>query len=1429
MLTEESIEKHFLEFGDFYKKYDKPIKSQVNSDIWLILEKIEPDKELPTFIQRRVFPSFGGKTFDKYLIKRISAQDGTIYRYSLINKGNLPGDIVFRIGQIELIESFLKLEAQEKDLDITKGTFAEINGELKQRRFNLPREKKPYQELLEEALKRSAKYYRSTGYFNSGVLKIYQEPIFHIASKRGKIQLLIDWQGFTSQRDLAELEKLTDINYREQYVSSSIEDFLQKLSDEDFDSTELMTELIRFEVLEIKMVKMSDGDFNIYHQKTGILVDPTGQKILHEGSANFTTAAEERNGEAITFLYSEDNRDLNAIDKALNEFNEVWNNESEQHISFSIEHEFIKRVREERERRKSLTPPIINSFMPEGLTAGEKQRFKAEGENLDKVEKFEFSGHETIETQITSQDNETIEGEISIPDGVKPAVLDLIIKDKEGKSYKTERRTKLYKPEKEEKTDYSELIGYEEAINQIINGTHGTPTDFLLWLDKQNPGRFEVDTNSNLQDWVDDGRLYPHQKDGALLCWKRMNLFGMSVCADSVGLGKTRLAGAVIQLARQKGESIKVAIVAAKKYWDNWKKDLTALGFSEENYELFNKNLMGSSAERFKSEFSKFGGADLVIIDEAHEGIRNYKNRVHKTCLEIRESDKQKDKKRLYLLLTATPWNNRREDIYNILRPFLTKPEGLRQTGLGDIIPWLEDREFLNNFTDTTDIFRQTYKEIFVQRTRKMLKEAAPSLSLYSKRIANWLPVNFEAQTEEALSEIFDKFETELLIPFAQPIRYFSETGKVPGLSKNMKRFFLQRADSSMYALRRTIRSFIDRTKSMLERLESRTSSVEDLELFLLEHYDLKVQKSDWNYEQEMLDLEDYERETEEDYDTDEYCKEQEREDERKKLRTQINNAIDELKKKSNSEPKRIYSLMVSECVEDIERLEKVESLLAKEYVHDHKRELVTKKVKELTGQGKKVLLISTFADTVLDYFNYMSEQEDLVKTGIACMTGTRKIYYLGNNEELAFEANTLWKPNANKYTFSNRSEIFKLFAPDANCRPDEIKPLPIEQVQVLIGSETLSVGQNLQDSDVLINIDLPWNPMILEQRIGRIDRPKQHKTDAVYIFYANSESQLIKQASKLSKLHQKLTGSNESPHELMNTKNYSMDSLGSSVYGDTAFDEEVLPGYVDFINQLIKSRNSTLEQQNLQESVYEKQETFEDLVKQTELQYYEEITKRKLKRSFWGDFEPRNFCLGKNSDNGAKAILVVKFSFFDPNKNLIEEKEKFIFWNDLTGNKNGLGKAIEAAINSPEQANIYQTIYIKDVAMEIYKQFIRFKKDLLEREIKTQEDEKIIVKSNSERLNQIQNRITSIKTLPEGFSKEDIIEAINKADLWKNQKKVSKVLSEFTSSEKKALTDEEFIITFLKAIRDLNLYGERNLPRIASTKTELMACLMRL
>jgi superfamily II DNA or RNA helicase len=880
-----------------------------------------------------------------------------------------------------------------------------------------------------------------------------------------------------------------------------------------------------------------------------------------------------------------------------------------------------------------------------------------------------------------------------------------------------------------------------------------------------------------------------------------MQDFGIAVCADAVGLGKTRLAAAVSRLYRQQNGQAKIAIIAARKLHENWKGEMTELGFRDSDYEIYNKNLMSRKGNGFLDDFNRYGGPDLVIIDEAHEGIRNYNNRIHKLCLQIRERDRASGRQRYFLLLTATPWNNRREDIYNILQPFLTRPEGFTEAGFpSELSLWFQNRETgVEQFTDDSTLFRRTYRELFLQRTRQMLRDAMPDLNIYAKRQAEWLPVQFEDTTEQALEQIFTQFETQLYIPFVDPVRYLTGSAEQRGLLQNQRRFFLQRAESSMYALRRTIVNFQGRIEQMQARLRDVTPDADGLKQFLLLHYKFEFEQSEPLDSALSDDREAWDEDSEEDDDEEET--ETNQQEKRQQLRRTIDLAFERLQA-SPGEAKRIYDLMWAACDNDLMRLQEIQVLLADEFVKDHKREQVTSKVRELVSQGQKVLLISTFSDTVLDYYRYMTQDSAVSSSGIGMAIGSTKRYYPSSSERVVQFAPHNALRAGRQYTGIKRQELFRLFAPAANCKNAAERPHADEEVMVLIGSETLSVGQNLQDADYLINIDLPWNPMTLEQRIGRIDRPKQHQAENIYIFYANSESQLLRQASRLTNLNKKLIGADRIDQDggIQNVPN--VDDLGASIYGDTLFDDTILPGYVDFIRDLVRARRQS--QESFQETLYRQQETSRDLYTQQEILFSEDISQRL--QAMGEDYQANPIALGRKTGEKDEPTRLVALTirYFGPNGELISERQELLFWNDQTGERDGYGIAIATACKTPEAGDVFSSKYLLSNAQALYTQLVSLKQQRAAELAQPETVENISV--TSERLSKIQQRISTLDRLPDGLERKTVKDTLKRLNIWKGTKSVQTLLRNYTDGAKSQLDTSTLVAELVKDTDEKNL-----------------------
>ncbi len=418
-------------------------------------------------------------------------------------------------------------------------------------------------------------------------------------------------------------------------------------------------------------------------------------------------------------------------------------------------------------------------------------------------------------------------------------------------------------------------------------------------------------------------------------------------------------------------------------------------------------------------------------------------------------------------------------------------------------------------------------------------------------------------------------------------------------------------------------------------------------------------------------------------------------------------------------------------------------------------------------------------------------------------------------------DAGSLAKRTKQK-TGLKRQQIFRLFAPAATCKDPAQRPQPEEEISVLIGSETLSVGQNLQDADYLINIDLPWNPMILEQRIGRIDRPKQRRVENIYVYYANSESQLLRQASRLSNLNKKLVGdlANESG-AIPNIDR--VDRLGASIYGDTLFDDEILPGYIEFIHSLVKARK--MEQGSLQEETYQKQETSHDLYTQNEILHSEEL--RKLIEELGEDYQANPIAVGHhtNEPDEPTCLVALTLEYFGINGEPIPEQKQTIYWNDLTQEKDGYGMAVSSAFKTPDSGEVVSAKDILSIAHSLYEHLVKLKQQRYSELEQPETLENISL--TSERISKIQKRIMTMNSFPSGIDRKTVKDTLKKLNSGKELKKVQKLLRDYTDGDHSQLDDYEFIKQIVNKTELLNLLNFEGI-KPTSLKASLSALLLR-
>lgn len=214
-------------------------------------------------------------------------------------------------------------------------------------------------------------------------------------------------------------------------------------------------------------------------------------------------------------------------------------------------------------------------------------------------------------------------------------------------------------PEVQEWTgDFQEIL----SSSPVGNKTYGPYDAYIKALMRLFPDEMAPSLEDGSDD-DDDGEdvLYSYQKRNAGILINKLNRMGTVILADSVGLGKTVTAGAVINHFRKNGRR-NIAILPPAKLKDQWKSDLQEFfGLDESSYSLVSQQDI-QAIRRLGDAYRRSYPADLIVIDEAHN-LRNKRSERFNAILKL-VGDNPKAK---VLLLTATPINNGFRDLVSEL------------------------------------------------------------------------------------------------------------------------------------------------------------------------------------------------------------------------------------------------------------------------------------------------------------------------------------------------------------------------------------------------------------------------------------------------------------------------------------------------------------------------------------------------------------------------------------------------------------------------------------------------------------------------------------------------------------------------------------------------------------------------------------------
>jgi len=596
--------------------------------------------------------------------------------------------------------------------------------------------------------------------------------------------------------------------------------------------------------------------------------------------------------------------------------------------------------------------------------------------------------------------------------------------------------------------------------------------------------------------------LYSFQKDGAKTAINKIRELNGCILADSVGLGKTFTALAVIKYFELKNE--RVLVLCPKKLSRNWtiyRSPDKLNPFTEDKFRydvLHHTDLSRDKGEvnGLYLETLNWGAYDLVVIDESHnfrnnarakqeEGEPRKRSRYERLVEDIIVSGS----KTKVLLLSATPVNNELSDLRNQVS-FIAggdvardpKPDAAFAQSLNIASVKETTRKAQQHFTlwakqppesrTNKDLLQAIGGDFFklldglsIARSRKQIsryyKDEMKRLGGFPKRPK---PLSLHPPIDLRPKQIsFEELDTEisaLSLALYHPTKFlrpdlseavrasyvdermngFTQEGRERILISMMKVNFLKRLESSIDSFRLTIQRTIEKTDGLEAKFDQ-------FEAF-------KEERPEVDY-----DVLDPEIDDDDEMDAAEFLVGGKRKFHLGHIDT------DKWRKAIKHDRAQLEFLL--------KRAEKTtpafDGKLAK--LRDQIFEKLDNPSTNSKGKkNRKVLVFTAFADTASYLYDQLKEGICERKAHLALVQGS--------------------KENRSTFSFSNDfDDILTNFSPISKRRAEQERFPQDEEIDVLIATDCISEGQNLQDCDLLINYDIHWNPVRIIQRFGRIDR----------------------------------------------------------------------------------------------------------------------------------------------------------------------------------------------------------------------------------------------------------------------------------------------------------------------------------------------------
>ncbi|MCB0825777.1 MAG: DEAD/DEAH box helicase family protein [Armatimonadetes bacterium] len=600
------------------------------------------------------------------------------------------------------------------------------------------------------------------------------------------------------------------------------------------------------------------------------------------------------------------------------------------------------------------------------------------------------------------------------------------------------------------------------------------------------------DRESDQSGWEQsESKIYPllatYQRDAYHDLMEMATEHGGALLCDGVGLGKTFVGLMLIERARM--ERKKILIVAPKSAIPSvWARNLTR--YFPDDFGRYTDDIRVMA----HTDFGRDGGVtdeevvklrqryETIIIDEAHHFRMPHRNRSRRLKLLTKGTRT--------FLLTATPINNTLLDLYNLVNLISQDRQNhFQKIGVPHLRNWFnkaiseqqEDQLELQFLDDPA--YQDFLKHIIVQRSRKYVKSLEAQEDDQVKFPKREKPVVIDYSLAgvygELLPELFSAFDSQrarLKLVLYETEKFKEESQRdastlqdqsnVVGLVRTM---LLKRLESSQKALEASVEDLLLKHIVLLKDLqpimfETWYSEYSELYATLEKHRQERLGSDETSEEEDDLPLTNYEI---------------------KKL----NKVREDLKEFGRNERDWI-TLLESDIRVLSSLLNGLHAVTGPN--HDAKLDALLTAIKSNSDLSeKKFVIFSEFKDTA----RYLEEQL-----------------------KRHFDPKEIIEVDSGR-NVKRREDIIKRFAPHYNCEDDvDLQKALAEPIRILVTTDVLSEGLNLQDANQIINYDLHWNPVRLMQRIGRVDRrmdprkPVDYNKVHVYNFLPPAELEPILQ-----------------------------------------------------------------------------------------------------------------------------------------------------------------------------------------------------------------------------------------------------------------------------------------------------------------------------